>query len=98
MAVAILRLPDGLDYSRIMDDEENGGCYSSGDLTLVGSLVNSAQTTHHNGILNSPSVSRMMHADSNLSISHLGVNDTTMSSSMPALGISGGDLTGTLKY
>lgn len=92
MAVAILRLSDGLDYSRIMDDEENGGCYSSGDLTLVGS----AQTTH-NGILHSPSVSGMMHADSNLSISHLGVSENVISTSMPALGFLNNKLNGSNK-
>lgn len=81
MAVAILRLPDGLDYSRIMDEDENVACYSSGDLTLVGS-----QQTTHNGVLASPLVSRMMHADSNLSIAHLGVSETIISTSMPALG------------
>lgn len=63
-----------------MDDEENGGCYSSQDLTLVGSH----QTTH-NGFLPSPRVTRLMHADSNLSIAHIGTSDPQMSNSLPTL-------------
>lgn len=69
-----------------MDEEENVGCYSSQDLTLVG---NSQQVTQ-NGFLQSPrttGLGAMMHADSNLSISRIGVSDTTqsMSTSMPTL-------------
>lgn len=85
LAVCILRVTEGLDYARIMDEEENTGCYSSQDLTLVG---NSQQATH-NGFLTSPKSSGlgngMMHADSNLSLSRIGVADSAMSTSMPTL-------------
>lgn len=72
MAVTILRLSGGLDFSKITGDDEAatpGGVLtsgaSSGDLTIQHRILNGGQ---------------MMHADSNLDISHMVQNEASLSS------------------
>lgn len=77
LSVAILRLPEGLDYSRIIEEDEQAGI-SSVDLTL-------SQPPSRGGFLRSSSSTHVMHADSNLDISHLGVSESIVSSAFPTI-------------
>jgi hypothetical protein len=62
--VTILRLKDGLDYSKLMGEEDQT---ASTDVTL----------THPSTVdLRGLPTSNMMHADSNLSLADLGKTDT----------------------
>ncbi|KAF5306750.1 hypothetical protein FQA39_LY01508 [Lamprigera yunnana] len=77
LAVAILRLPDGLDYSKILDEEDNG-VVPSVDITLsqhpsTGTFNNIARP--------------MMHVDSNLNISHLGISESIVSSAYTTINL-----------
>lgn len=72
MAVTILRLSGGLDFSKVIGDDEAatpGGVLtsgaSSGDLTIQHRILNGGL---------------MMHADSNLDISHMVQNEASLSS------------------
>ncbi|KAB0800350.1 hypothetical protein PPYR_06090 [Photinus pyralis] len=77
LAVAILRLPDGLDYSRILEEDENATTPNA-DLTL----------SQHPSTHAFPNISRaMMHADSNLDISHIDVSESIVSSSYPSINL-----------
>lgn len=87
LSVCILKLPDGLDYSRITE-EEDPGCQSSNDLTLN-------QSNSRPDLRSSLLSARLMHADSNLSISHVGVQDSIVSTSfsmtsLPSISSKGG--------
>lgn len=73
LSVCILKLADGLDYGKITEEDE-AGYQSSADLTLTHPSPRGSNLMH-NALLN-----RMMHADSNLSISELGVHDSVGSS------------------
>lgn len=70
LSVTILRLPDGLDYSKITEEDE-AGFLSSADLTLT-----------HPSSTNELTSNRMMHADSNFNIAQLGVMENVVSSSL----------------
>lgn len=62
MAVAILRLSDGLDYSKVTEDDDQSA-QASADITLT-------QSTQRSGLHISNS-SHMLHADSNLNIANM---------------------------
>ncbi|KAK5649405.1 hypothetical protein RI129_000434 [Pyrocoelia pectoralis] len=75
LAVAILRLPDGLDYSRILEEDETA------TTPLTENTLSQHPSTHA-----FPNISRaMMHADSNLDISHIGVSESIVSSAYPTI-------------
>ncbi|KAF2899446.1 hypothetical protein ILUMI_06729 [Ignelater luminosus] len=80
LSVAILRLPEGLDYSRIIEEEDHGAI-SSADLTLSQPPSRAEHCLH-----TSPST-HMMHADSNLNIAHLGVSESIVSSAFPTISL-----------
>lgn len=60
LAVTILRLPDGLDYSKIIGEEQSGVPSTDITLTAVPSRTDLCSSVSN----------RIMHADSNLSISN----------------------------
>lgn len=78
LSVAILRVPEGLDYSKIFDEEDQGAL-SSCELTL-----SQPPSRAENYLHTSPSA-HMMHADSNLNIAHLSVSDSISSSPFPSI-------------
>lgn len=78
LSVCILKLPEGLDYSRITDEEETG-YQSSADLTLTQYPTRSDFHHHLAG-------SGMMRVDSNNSISHINVQDSIVSTSFSTIG------------
>ncbi|KAF5270453.1 hypothetical protein FQR65_LT17843 [Abscondita terminalis] len=75
LAVAILRMQEGLDYSRIMEEDDTN-VVPSADVTLN----QHPSTGMFNNILRP-----MMHADSNLNIAHLAVTDSVVSSAYPTI-------------
>lgn len=69
MAVVILRLPGGLDFSKVLGDDEvstPAGMLTSG--TSTGDLTIHHRVTTHSG--------QMMHADSNLDIPHMSMSES----------------------
>lgn len=82
LSVCIVKLANGLDYSRITE-EEDPAFQSSADLTLNHSP---SRPDLRSSVLSA----RLMHADSNLSISHIAVQDSIVSSfsmaSVPSVG------------
>lgn len=76
MAVAILRLKDGLDYGRLTEDDEIG--YQSTDLTLT------QPPSRSEGGTGPFAATLMMHADSDLSLQQIGVGDSVTAPSQNA--------------
>ncbi|XP_065156250.1 bumetanide-sensitive sodium-(potassium)-chloride cotransporter [Atheta coriaria] len=72
LSVAILRTPEGLDFSRILDNEEDNAI--STDISLT-------QTPSRPDLHSNPfAITRMVHADSNLNISNVpSVSDSVQS-------------------
>lgn len=78
MSVTILRLPDGLDYSKLTEAE---GTSPNGDTM---SIAPSSRSFMHTSDSN-----HMLHADSNLNISSIDVPDSIASSVYPPISKSG---------
>ncbi|KAK4881311.1 hypothetical protein RN001_004630 [Aquatica leii] len=77
LSVAILRLQEGLDYSRIME-EDDANIIPSTDITL----------SQHPSTCMFNNISRpMMHTDSNLNIAHLVVSESVVSSAYPTINV-----------
>lgn len=71
----ILRLHGGLDFSKVMGDD---------DVATPAGALTSGTSTGDLTISNRVNSSQMMHADSNLDISHLSQNEMSMTySSLP---------------
>lgn len=72
LSVTILRLPDGLDYSKLTEEAE-GGSPNGDTMSITPSSRHFMHTSDSN---------HMLHADSNLNISSIGVPDSIIASSV----------------
>lgn len=74
-SVAILRIPGGLDFSSITEEEPGGTAIAESNLTH-----NSSRSDIH-----TVDSSHMMHADSNLNLSSIGVPESVVTSTLPVI-------------
>lgn len=74
LSVTILRLPDGLDYSKVTEIE--GGSPNGDTMSIIPSSRSFMHTSDSN---------HMLHADSNLNISSIGMPDSIASSVYPPI-------------
>lgn len=76
LAVSILRIQDGLDYSKVIGDEDNSNAPSA-DITLT-----SPPSRSH---LHNVDSSHMLHADSNLNIANIAVSEGVVAPAYPII-------------
>lgn len=85
MAVAILRLPKGLDYSHL-NIEVSAAFASNGNLTTHSSTSNLGQSSEHaTGDLKAADASQLMHADSNLNLAGMISSNSTITVPQPRM-------------
>lgn len=85
MAVAILRLPKGLDYSHL-NIEVSASFALNGNLTTHSSTSNLGQSSEHaTGDLKAADASQLMHADSNLNLAGMISSNSTITVPQPRM-------------